>query len=273
MDIPDLIKKEGLRRWLSPRTIKTYCFCVGKFLRSYKNKDVREITKKDVLNYIDKLLKKEAAGSTINVYLNSIKFLMGNIFGKRLMWKVKYSKIPKTLPTVLTKEEVKKLFEAIENKKHRLMVELMYSAGLRVSELVNLKIEDFEFSKNYGWVRQGKGRKDRLFIIAKKLNQELREFIEKENLKRWLFMGKKGTHLSQKTVQEVVKKASKKAKLIKNVHCHTLRHSFATHLIEDGYGVSEVQSLLGHSSSETTMRYVHMASPRMINIKSPLDRL
>jgi integrase/recombinase XerD len=272
MDIPELIKKEGLRRGLSPRTIKTYCFCVERFLK-YSKKEVNKITKKDITNYLDRLLEREAAGNTINVYLNSIKFLMENILNKRLMYRIKYSKVPKTLPTVLTKEETRRLFAAIKNEKHKLMVKLMYSAGLRVSELVNLKIEDFEFSKNYGWVREGKGRKDRMFIIANILNNEIRNFIEKEDLRVWLFLGRKGEHLSQKSVQEIVKKASKDAKIRKNVHCHTLRHSFATHLIEDDYSISDVQSLLGHSSSETTMRYVHMTNPKMIKIKSPLDSL
>ena len=155
------------------------------------------------------------------------------------------------------------------------MIELMYSAGLRVSELIKLKIEDFEFSKNYGWVRKGKGRKDRLFILATRLNGQIRKFIENNNLNynSYLFKGNKGQHISKETVSIIVKRSAKKAKIEKNIHCHTLRHSFATHLIEDGYSINEVQSLLGHNSPQTTMRYVHMASPKIINVISPLDRL
>ena len=274
MYVPDLIKKEGLRRGLSPRTIKTYCFCVNKFLKDC-NKDIQKITKKDVTDYIDKLLEKDSAGNTINVYLNSIKFLMENILNKRLTYRIKYSKKPKRLPTVLTKEEVVKLFDVIENKKHKLMIMLLYSAGLRVSELVNLKVEDFEFSKNHGWVRKGKGNKDRYFVIANKLNEKLQSFVDGNNLKynSYLFKGNKKQHISSKTIGKIIKDATKNAKINKNVHSHTLRHSFATHLIEDGYSVSDVQSLLGHSSPETTMIYVHMASPKMINVKSPLDSL
>ena len=128
---------------------------------------------------------------------------------------------------------------------------------------------------NYGWVRKGKCKKDRLFIIAEKLKKELIGYISKENISKnsWLFQGQKQHHISVMTVQKIIKKASKKAAINKNVHPHTLRHSFATHLIENGYDVASVQSLLGHNSSETTMVYLHMASPNMINVKSPFDSL
>lgn len=175
----------------------------------------------------------------------------------------------------MTKEETSRLLDFIDNKKHRLIVELLYSAGLRVNELVNLKVIDFEFSKNYGWVRGGKGGKDRLFIIANRLNKKLQDFIEENILgcDSYLFEGNKGGHISRETVGMVIKKAARKVGIKKRVRCHTLRHSFATHLIENGYDVTSVQSLLGHNSSETTMVYIHMASPRMIGVKSPLDEL
>lgn len=259
---------------ITPKTIKTYKYCVEKFLNYYK-KDINKITKKDVKDYMDKLIEKKNAGNTLNVNLNSIKFLMENILGKKLLYNIKYSKVPKTLPTVLTKEEIRTLFDNIKNSKHKLLAELMYSAGLRVNELVNLRVMDFEFNKNYGWVRRGKGNKDRLFIVAKRLNERLQEFIEenKLNYESYLFKGNKRNHISKETINMIIKNSGKKAGINKRIHCHTLRHSFATHLIEDGYSVSDVQSLLGHKSPETTMIYVHMASPKMINIKSPLDSL
>lgn len=274
MDIPELIRREGLRRGLSPKTIKTYKYCVERFLSKCK-KDINKITKKDIKKFMDKLIEKNRAGNTLNVYLNSIKFLMENILGKRLFYNIKYSKIPKRLPTVLTKEEISKLFNVIENPKHKLIIRLMYSAGLRVNELVSLRVKDFEFDKNYGWVRQGKGKKDRLFIIAESLREDLKKFIKENNMdySDYLFKGNKNRQISTETINAIIKKAAKKAGIKKNIHCHTLRHSFATHLIENGYDVNSVQSLLGHSKTETTMIYVHMASPRMINVKSPLDNL
>ena len=174
---------------------------------------------------------------------------MENILNKRLTYKIRYSKVPRKLPTVLTKEEVKCLFESIENDKHRLMVQLLYSAGLRVSELINLKVEDFEFGKNYGWVRNGKGGKDRYFVLAEKLNNTIQGLIRdnKLNYNSYLFKGNKKQHISKETIGKIIKDAAKKAKIKKNVHAHTLRHSFATHLIEDGYSINEIQSLLGHN--------------------------
>lgn len=274
MYIPDLIRKEGLRRGLSSKTIKTYNHCVRRFFSKCPN-DPKEVKKHDVKDFLDKLIEKGAGGNTINVYLNALKFFYGQVLNRKLMVCIRYSKTPKTLPTVLTKEEVTKLISAIENPKHSLMVKLIYSAGLRVSELVHLKAKDLELDKNHGWVRKGKGNKDRLFIIAKSIKYELLDCIEKENLSydSWLFKGQKRGHLTVKTVQCIIKKAAKEAKIKKNVHPHTLRHSFATHLVENGYDILSIQSLLGHANAETTMVYVHTASPKMIAVQSPLDSL
>lgn len=273
MDVIYLMRQEMLRRGLSHRTIVTYIQCVKEFLKKC-HLEPRKISKWDIKQYIDSLVSKGAAGNTINVHLNALKFLMEEILCKRVLFNIKYSKVPKELPTVLTKEEVQILFNSIKNKKHALMIKLMYSAGLRLSELAYLKVKDLELDKNYGWVRKGKGRKDRLFIIAKGLREELIEFIKTENpeYEYWLFKGR-NSHIHQRTIQEIIKKAAKRSNIKKNIHPHTLRHSFATHLIEDGYDIASVQSLLGHSNLETTMRYVHMASPKLINVESPYDTL
>tara|TARA_Y100000310_G_C20060785_1_gene524877 strand:- start:42 stop:530 length:489 start_codon:yes stop_codon:yes gene_type:complete len=154
------------------------------------------------------------------------------------------------------------------------MIELMYSAGLRVSELVNLKVKDFEFENNYAWVRKGKGNKDRRFIVAKNIKNKLKEYIDVNNIDHnfWIFEGRNG-HLTIRSVQAIIKKACKSAKIKKKIGPHTLRHSFATHLIENGYDVASVQGLLGHSSLDTTMIYVHIANPRLFNVTSPFDSL
>ena len=275
MDYIDSMKKELLRRKYSDKTIKTYIYCIRKFLKNSK-KEPKKINKSDIINYLNSFIEKDFTGSTINVYLQSIKFLMEEVLHKkRAFYNIKYSKTPKTLPIVLSKEEIIKLISSIENRKHKLMIKLMYSAGLRVSELVHLKIQDLEIDKNYGWVRKGKGNKDRLFIIAKSIKQELQEFIKENKLcfDCWLFKGNKNKHYSQRSIQEIIKKAAKKARISKKIHPHTLRHSFATHLIENGYDVTSAQALLGHKSPETTIVYLHMASPNMINVESPLDSL
>lgn len=271
LDINYKIQREGLRRGLSPRTITTYCNCVEQFFKKCP-KEPKQISKNDIKEFIDGLVDKKAAGNTLNVYLNSLKFFFEEILGKNMRLNIKYSKIPKTLPVVLTQDETKRLFESINNKKHRLMVELMYSAGLRVSELVNLKVKDLELNNNYGWVRMGKGAKDRMFILAEKIKDRLKEHIKDLNYEDYLFSGHK-TPISRRTLQVIIKDAAKKAGIRKKVHPHILRHSFATHLIENGCDISNVQSLLGHNSIQTTMTYLHTASNKMIKVKSPLDWL
>lgn len=140
------------------------------------------ISKKDVRLFLEHLSDKERAGNTMNVYHMAVKFLFEDVLRKRMWINIKYSKVPEKLPVVLSKEEVKKLFNAIENPKHKLMIQLMYSAGLRVSELINLRVRDLEIERGFGFVRGGKGKKDRLFIIANKLKDKIKNLIEKEML-------------------------------------------------------------------------------------------
>lgn len=266
--------REMLRRGYSPRTISTYTQCINNFMKFCK-KELRTVTKADIKYYLDKYIDNQCAGNTINVNLNALRFLMEEILGKRIMLKIKYSKVPKTAPVFLTKEEIKRLFDAVKNEKHLLILELLYSAGLRVSEVINLKRCDFEFDRMIGWVRKGKGMKDRPFIIARCLENKLKEFIQKNcpSSGSYLFLGYGCRKLSPRSVQEIVKRSAKKAGITKNIHPHSLRHSYATHLIENGYDVNAIQPLLGHNSAETTMGYIHMASPKMVNVRSPLDDL
>lgn len=274
VNIEESIKKECKRRGYSDKTVKTYIYCINSFL-DFSKKTIDKISKKDVRLFLESLSQKGKAGNTMNTYHMAIRFLFEDVLDKRIWIDIKYSKIPEKLPLVLTKEEVKKLFDNIENGKHKLMVQLMYSAGLRVSELLNLKVKDIEIEKNYGFVRHGKGNKDRIFILSEKLKPKIKELIDKENLSQenYVFNSNRNTNYNARSLQEIIKKATKKAKITKKIHPHTLRHSFATHLIEDGYSVSEVQALLGHKSPETTFIYLHTASPNLIKVKSPLDNL
>ena len=174
----------------------------------------------------------------------------------------------------LTKEEVIQLLNQIKNKKHLLLTKLLFSSGMRVSEIVNLKVKDLEFNQSYGWVRQGKGNKDRMFIIAENLKQDLIDWIKNNNLvySDYIFSGH-NKHLSVQSVQQIIKKAAKQAKIKKNVHPHTLRHSFATQLLENGYQPQDIQPLLGHSHLETTLTYLHALAPKLLKVQSPLDVL
>ena len=150
MDAIELVKKEALRRRYSYKTISVYCYCLQKFLRMYRDIDPRAIKKQDIQEYLDTFVERDAPGNTINVHLNAIKFLYEEVLRKRLTVNIRYAKTPRTLPEVLTKEEVQQLFSVISNEKHLLMITLLYSAGLRVSELVHLKVRDLQIDKSYG---------------------------------------------------------------------------------------------------------------------------
>ena len=262
------MKREMLRRKLSPRTVKTYLQYVKMFLLANKDKEIKEFSKKDVREFLFKLEEKDVSGSTLNVAHNALRFMMIEVLHKSMYLKIRYAKTPVRVAEYLTKEEVSRILEVIENSKHNLLVSLMYGAGLRVREVTHLKVNDFSFEENIGWVRGGKGNKDRPFIIPQKIKKDLMELCEKE--KYWLFTGRNGP-LTTRSVQELVEKAGKKAKIKKHVHPHMFRHSFTTHLLESGIDVTSVQALLGHVRPETTLNYSHALRPKMIAIKSPLD--
>lgn len=273
VNVEEAVKRECKRRGYSNRTIETYLLCINRFLK-FTNKTINKISKKDVREFLEYLSDRGKAGNTLNTYHMAIRFLFEDVLDKRIWLDIKYSKVPEKLPVVLSKEEVKNLINVISNSKHKLMISLLYGAGLRVSELINLRVKDLQIDDSYGWVRGGKGNKDRLFLIANSLKPAIKELMEKENLSEegFLFNSNRNDKYDVRSLQEIIKKARKKSKIEKPISCHTLRHSFATHLIEQENSLQEVQALLGHKSPETTQVYLHTAIPK-INIKSPIDSL
>lgn len=269
----ELIRKQALRQGLSPRTIHTYQICVEQFFRKCA-KDPFYVSKKDIQEYLDILLEKNTPGNTLNVHLHSLKFFYERVLHRKLTINFKYSKTPKSLPTFLTQEETVLLLQAIKNRKHKLAIALLYSAGLRISELLNLQVQDLQLEQNYGWVRRGKGNKDRPFIVAQKLKEELQQWISQQSLfpEKYIFSGMHEQYTAS-SIRQILQRARKKAKIDQHLHPHTLRHSFATHFLENGNSVTELQPLLGHSRIETTMIYTHLAAPKLLNLKSPYDTL
>ena len=273
MQPAEQIKKACIRRGYSKRTSATYEVCINKFFR-YCKKDPRSVKKTDIEIYINRLIKRDKARSTVNVHLSAIQFYYKTILKRNVTVNLPYMKQQKKVSEWLTKEEVIQLLNQIKNKKHLLLTKLLFSSGMRVSEIVNLKVKDLEFDQSYGWVRQGKGNKDRMFIIAENLKQDLIDWIKNNNLvySDYIFSGH-NKHLSVQSVQQIIKKAAKQAKIKKNVHPHTLRHSFATQLLENGYQPQDIQPLLGHSHLETTLTYLHALAPKLLKVQSPLDVL
>lgn len=254
----------------SENTIKSY-LRANKQLLDFIKKDPQEIDDLDVKKFISENLIKKST-NTIIQFLAAIKFAYTTLLNKDITKTIKRPKSEKKLPTVLTKEEVKKLIDSAATKKSKLMLSLMYACGLRVSELINLKIEDLDFEENVGWIRKGKGKKDRIFNIPLSIKEDLKKLVEEQRKKNqeFVFSGRKGK-LTPRNLQKIVKNAAKRAGINKKISCHTLRHSFATHLLENGVNIRIIQELLGHSNLSTTQLYTHISNQQLKKIKSPLD--
>jgi len=245
----------------------------NKKLLEFTKKDPEEITTDDIKTYMAEYLSNKASSSII-LFLASLKFAYKNVLNKDLTLNINRPKKEKKIPVVLTKEEVKRLIDSIENKKSKLMVSLMYAAGLRVSELVNLKINALNLDEAIGLVFQGKGRKDRDFRLPSFLINDLKEQIENQKKVKedYLFTGY-NSKLTTRNLQKIVNKAAINAGIKKSVHCHTLRHSYATHLLENGTDIRIIQELLGHSDLNTTQIYSHISKEQIKKVKSPFDSL
>ena len=232
-------------------TIKSY-IKKNSSLLDFLKKQPEEINIDDIKAYqAEKLLDK--ASKSIVLFLSAIRYAYSNILQKDPTLGIKRPKKELRIPEVLTKNEVKLLLDSLENKKSRLMVSLIYACGLRVSELTNLKIKDLNFEEKIGYVRQSKGRKDRIFNIPESLTKNLQRQVQyqRDNNKEFLFSGLKNK-ISTRNIQQIVNKAATRAGIKKSVHPHTLRHSFATHLLENNTDIRKIQELLGHADLNTT---------------------
>jgi len=257
----------------SEYTLKNYLKFNELFL-NFLSKEPAEIDEDDVKFYIAENLSERSAISTI-MFLAALKYSSSAILKKDLTANIKRPKREKRIPVVLTKNEIKNLFASLNTKKSLLMVSLMYATGMRVSELASLRIDDLNFEERIGNVKQGKGKKDRFFNIPDFLFSKLKHQAESEKNEGriFLFSGRDGKKMSARNLQKIVKHAAKKAGIKKDIHCHTLRHSFATHLLEDGTDIRFIQHLLGHSSISTTELYTHISPATIKKIKSPIDNL
>ncbi len=253
----------------SPNTIKTYNFFLNSFLSKVEKPETVTVdqVKSFLVNLIDKYSNKSRA-----LAVSSLRFFFKRIVDRPdIFVKLEVPKKEKKLPIVLSIQEIKTLIDVAEHQKSKLIIKLLYSSGLRVSELVNLTPKDLDFKQNIGWVRKGKGSKDRLFKIAENLNKQLQKYITKHPQNKYVFSENK--QLSTRNIQIIIKKLAEKAKINKKVTPHTLRHSFATHLLENGENLLIIKQLLGHENLETTSIYTHISQNQLKKVKSPLDRL
>lgn len=261
------LKTELKLRGFSHLTVRNYAFFVEKFLKQ-SNKSIDIVTEDDVKAYLGDLISNKSKSTTM-LAAAALKFFFTEILKKPVSG-IKIPKKDRKLPEVLTKDEVKALIASAETKKSKLMISLLYSSGLRVSELVKLKSQDVRFEENIGWARGGKGGKDRMFILSNQLVHELQDYLSK---KEYNYIFSKEKPLTTRNVQKIIKRLRDKASINKKVTPHTLRHSFATHLLESGTDIRLIQTLLGHASLSTTQLYTHVSSEQLKKIQNPLDRL
>ena len=273
-----LFRQKLVLRSYSSSTIKTYTNEFAQFLYTIKNKPAKEFTiqrVKDYLEYCHTSLK--LSENTLYSRINSLKFYYEQVLDhEKFFWEVPRPKRPIILPRLLNEDELRKLFNALINKKHKAMLFTAYSAGLRVSEIANLKIADIDSKRMQIFVERAKGKKDRYVNLSPLLLDILRKYLKeyKRRPNRFLFESETtGTAYPTRTIQQVFSNAKHKAGISKEVGVHSLRNSFATHLLDKGTDIKYIKDLLGHFNIKTTERYLQVSKKQLVNIVSPFDDL
>ena len=258
----------------SPRTHRAYLF-YNRLLCRILQKTPEEIQPEDITGFLANLEKdRDYSSSSINLAISAIRFFYGKIMKKDIISKDRRPHQDKHLPMVLSRTEVDKILKMEKNVKHRLLLMLAYSSGLRVSEVVSLRREHIDNSRGVIYIKLGKGRKDRCTVLSTKAASLLTEYCRFFDIQTWLFPGRPAKRpLSIRSAQKIFNKAVRQAEICKEVSIHSLRHSFATHLLENGTDIRYIQALLGHSSIRTTERYTHITHGSILSIRSPLDTM
>ncbi|MBK9191756.1 MAG: tyrosine-type recombinase/integrase [Crocinitomicaceae bacterium] len=256
-------------------TVKTYTECVRAFLAHFENKKLEDFNEQDLIAFNHEyILSKKLSNAYQNQVVNAVKLFFKGV--NEYNFKIELIHRPRRehrLPNVLNKMEVKTILDACRNLKHRAMLSLIYACGLRRSELLNLKLDSIDSKRKLLFIKQAKGKKDRMVPLSEKIIQVLRDYYLAFKPKAFLFEGQAGGKYSETSLESVLKQAVKKAGIIKPVSLHWLRHSYATHLLESGTDLRYIQELLGHSSSRTTEIYTHVSTQNIEKIKSPFDDL
>jgi site-specific recombinase XerD len=265
---------ELTRRNYGPRTIRAYIAAIAKIARHFK-KPPDQLTADEVCEWQLTLRERGLSFSTYNTHSCALRFFFRyvDVRGVDLTTMVPFARKERKLPSILSQDEVGALLRAVPNGRDRVMVTLAYACGLRVSELASLRVADVDGARKLLHIHAGKGRKDRLVPLSDSLLDLLRGYWRVYRPKEWLFVGERGGHVHDRTVQRAVRDAARDAGLKKKVTPHTLRHCFATHMLEAGVDVRTVQSMLGHNSIGTTIRYHHVARQVVTAMRSPLDIL
>lgn len=275
-EILEKLKRDTIIRGLSKNTQDEY-YTKAKLFQNYYDKPATELDVNDIKNYLYYLLTEKClAPGTINTYNSGLRFL----YNTTLESPIDDNKIPchhkvHRFPDILTRDEITALFNACDNLRDKCILMTMYGAGLRVSEVSCLKVCDVDSKKMQIFIRNGKGGKDRFALLSQANLAILREYYKKYRPKEWLFYSrnKTGTHIHPKSTQNIFIKYKNIVGITKNVTSHSLRHSFATHLLEDGVSIYPIKQLLGHADIRSTCFYLHIVKISKLNVVSPLDNL
>lgn len=268
-------------RFYSQKTVKSYVCCLKQYFQFLLESSLwrKKYEDFDFLENFDEFLirdflrskkRQNCSPMTLHVYLSSIKCFYREVVKLPHKIDIKFAKRPRKLPVILAHSEIMRIIGTLLNLKHRLIIALAYGAGLRVSEVVNLRIYDLNFSQNTIHIRQAKGAKDRITILPETLISDLQNYISGRRATDFLFLSNRRGKLSVRTVQKIFLTAKNRIPITKNATFHSLRHSFATHLLEGGVNLRIIQELLGHNSITTTQLYTRVSSSMFSNVKSPL---
>jgi len=268
-----ILKMKELR--YGEHTVHTYSSLFEEFINYYYKFDIDKIDELMIISFLRYLVtERKVSTSYQNQSINAIKFYYERVLrGQRKVYLVDRPRTEKALPVVLSEDEISDIINATTNLKHKVILMTIYSAGLRISEALNLKIQDIDSQRMQIRVEQSKGKKDRYTLLSVKTLNILRQYFQVYKPKLWLFEGQKSEQYSERSIQSILKTSVSKTNIIKRVTVHTLRHSFATHLLENGTDLRYIQTLLGHESSKTTEIYTHITTKGFEQIKSPLDKL
>lgn len=253
----------------SPKTRKAYLLYIKEYIiftkkRSLKNKQ------RAIEEFLLAKHDRKQSPQTINLALNAVKFFYSEVLKDPQKIDLKFAKRSKKLPVVLSRSEIEKIINATENTKYKLMIALGYGCGLRVSEVVDLKVKDLNIDELVVHIKGAKGKKDRISVVPEKMQNDLRNLIAGKNAQDFIFVSSHGGKLTTTSLQKMFRKSLARAGIRKPATFHSLRHSFATHLLENGTDVRYVQKLLGHANIRTTQVYTQVTNPKLKNIKSPL---
>ncbi|UKM65353.1 site-specific integrase [Flavobacteriaceae bacterium GSB9] len=271
----DLMHQKLTLKKYSPNTIKTYMHMFKQFLAYIHPMPLHQVTTSHIMHYHKELVTKHTVSASYqNQSINAIKFYIEKVLN---LPKVSYDfcrpRKAKTLPKVLSMEEVSSILHATRNIKHKTILSIIYGCGLRISECTNLKVEDIDSSNMRVWVRNAKGKKDRITLLSPSLLEQLRAYYRVYRPKQWLFEGPNGGQYSVSSIRQVFNRSKRKAGVTMPATVHSLRHSFATHLLDAGTNLRYIQKLLGHNSSKTTEIYTHVSTTNLINIESPFEKI